>query len=262
MNLSVQASVKASLRTAAGALARAAWLLVLFGPVQAQEATSGCGALGKPFGDYLVDKDKVAMSESNHFTPEVESLIRGKTSVKPGSDIDFILIAIPNHHRALVAMMRLGEKTRSPQPEGAKYPVGCYFERAVRFRPHDIVSRMLYATYLSKNARTAEANAQLEVAKRAAEDDPFSHYNIGLIYLEMKNFDQALLQAHKADELGFNRTDLRDRLKSAGRWKDPQPTAAASNTAPATAPTPTPASASSPDASAPEAPSQPASAAN
>jgi tetratricopeptide (TPR) repeat protein len=198
-------------------------------PPAAQGATSGCPDLGKPFGDYLVDKDKVALSERFHFTPEVESLVRGKSSEKIGADLDFMLSNYPNHHRALVAMMRLAERMKSPQPPGARASVECYFVLALNFRRDDPVARMLYATFLAKNGRQPDAAAQLETVKRAVPDDPLAQYNIGLIYLDMKNYDKALEQAHRAQELGVTRTDLRDRLRSAGRWKEPDPAAPASS---------------------------------
>jgi tetratricopeptide (TPR) repeat protein len=231
MKLSDQASAKALLRAVASAAGKAGLAVVLVACAQARAlaASSSCGELGTPFGDYLKDKDKVTMSESFHFTPEVENLTRGKSTEVIGGDINFMLLAYPNHHRALVAMMRLGEKEKTPQPAGAKYSVECYFDRAIRFRPDDIVARMLFANYLAKNRREADASAQLELASKAAVDNPFSHYNIGLIYLEMKKYDRALEEAHKAYGLGFARTELKDRLKSAGRWKEPGPTAAASS---------------------------------
>ena len=234
MKKSGRASVNAFLRGAAGAAVKVSLLTWLVGcmPVQAQGAPSGCGELGTQLGDYLKDKGQVAMIERFHFTPEVESLTRGKSSTVIGADIDFMLRNFPNHHRALVAMMRLGEKEKTPQPAGAAFSVACYFDRAIRFRPDDIVARMLYATYLSKNRREADASGQLEMAAKTAADDPFSHYNIGLIYLEMKNYDRALEQAHKVYGLGFARTELKDRLKSAGRWKDPEPAAPSSSPEP------------------------------
>ena len=54
-----------------------------------------------------------------------------------------------------------------------------------------------------------------------AGDNPFTHYNVGLIYFDLKNFDQALAQAHKAYGLGFVQPQLRDQLKQVGKWKDP-----------------------------------------
>ena len=34
-------------------------------------------------------------------------------------------------------------------------------------------------------------------------------------------YDKALVQAHRAIELGFPRTELADGLRQAGAWKDP-----------------------------------------
>ena len=202
-------------------------VLVLLAPVaaRAQTSASGCPDLGRPFGDYLLDRDKVALSERFHFTPEVENLVRGKSSERIGADIDFMLSNYPNHHRALVAMMRLGERLKTPQPPGARASVECYFVLALNFRRDDAVARMLYATFLAKNKREPEAVAQLETVRKALPDDPLAQYNIGLIYLDMKNYSRALEQAHTAYELGLGRTELRDQLKSAGRWKDPEPAA-------------------------------------
>jgi tetratricopeptide (TPR) repeat protein len=211
----------ASMPALVGGLAIA---LLLNAQAQGQPDPSGCGKLS-PFGDYLVDKDKVAMSDAVHFTPEVEALIRGKSSNVIGADIDFMLRNYPNHHRALISMMKLGEKVKSPQPPGAMYTVECYFIRAIRFRSDDIVARLLYATYLTRNGREADATAQLEQAAKGAPDNPFSQYNIGLLYFDLKRYDRALEQAHKAMALGFPRQELKQKLVSAGQWQEPAPSA-------------------------------------
>ncbi|MHB1198215.1 MAG: tetratricopeptide repeat protein [Polaromonas sp.] len=192
----------------------------------AQSGNSACGSLSQGaagYGpwDYRTDKPKLGIVEQYHFTPAVETLVRGSTNVLPGADLDYTLRAIPNHHRALLAMMRYGEKMKSPQPQGTRYPVECYFDRAVRFRPDDAIVRMLYARFLAKNERMPEANQQLESATVAAADNGFSHYNIGLIYFDLKEYDKALLQAHKAISLGFPQTALRDQLQSVGKWTEP-----------------------------------------
>jgi tetratricopeptide (TPR) repeat protein len=195
-------------------------------PGYAQSGNAACGSLGQgaagygPY-DYRTDKPKLGIVEQYHFTPAVEALVRGSTNVLPGADLDYTLRAIPNHHRALMAMVRYGEKMKSPQPQGTRYSVECYFDRAVRFRPDDTIVRMLYATFLSKNARMPEAIQQLELATAAAKDNAFSHYNIGLVYFDLKEYDKALLQAHKALSLGFPQTVLRDQLQSVGKWTEP-----------------------------------------
>jgi tetratricopeptide (TPR) repeat protein len=180
--------------------------------------------------------------ESAHFTPEVEQLIRGLTGPL-GQELDYTLRAFPNHHRALISVMRYGKKMKSPQPPNLRYPVECYFERAIRFRPDDTTAKMIYATFLFDNARPLEGDQQLEQVDKLAGDNAFAHYNSGLIYFENKQFDKAVVQAQKALALGFPRADLRDKLMSIGKWVP-------ANSA-ASAPTPAP---SSPDTAASAAP--------
>ena len=200
-----------------------AGLIITFsivGGVFAQPSMPGCGAIVQaengPF-DYRNQRGGLEITERFHFTPQIESL----TQPGPvGADLDFTLRAFPNHHRALMAMMRLGEKVKSPQPSGARYSVECWFDRALRFRPDDSIARMIYATFLAKAGREPETVKQLELAAASAGDNPFTHYNVGLIYFDNKKYDQALAQAHKAYSLGFLRPELRDQLISVGKWKE------------------------------------------
>jgi len=205
-------------------------------PAFAQTGNSACGPLANAFGplDYRTERgNNLYLVESTHFLPYIESLIRGHTNITPGDDIDYTLRAYPNHHRALLAMMRLGEKEKTPKPNGSRYTVECWFERAVQFRPDDTTVRMIFSSYLSKNKRVPEAISQLEHATALAKDNSFTHYNIGLVYFDMKIYDKALAQAHKAIALGFKRTELRDLLEKAGQWQEPVATPA---DAPASAP--------------------------
>ena len=185
--------------------------------------------------DYRTDRDKLPIILGAHFTPEVEALVRGKTSETPGGDISYTLVSIPNNHRALIAVMRLGEKEKTTQPKGSRFSVQCWFERALTFRPDDAVVRMIYSTYLAKQGRAPEAHAHLEQATVHAKDNGFTHYNIGLHYFDMKSYDKALLQAHRAMALGFTQTALREQLQQLGKWSDPPeapPTPAAASSAP------------------------------
>lgn len=217
----------------------------------AQVDASFCGSLENAFGpyDYRPDHHVQAMGdqmphsqkrllvEGPHFSPRVENLIGAQSSGQvgpPGADLDYTLRAFPNNHRALIAVMRYGEKTNSQQPAGLRYVVECYFERAIRFRPDDTIARVLYSTYLTKNKRVPEAVIQLEQATKLTADNAFTHYNIGLTYFDMKMYDKALTQAHRAIALGFERTELRDQLEKAGQWKEAVPGGASE--APAVAP--------------------------
>jgi len=201
----------------------------------AQQVESSCGSLTNAYGphDYRTERGEPArLVNGAHFLPYIEAVIRGKTSTTPGPDIDYTLRAFPNHHRALISTIKLGEKEQTTKPRGMRYTIDCCFDRASRIRPDDTTVRMIFATYLHKTKRTPEAVAQLENAASQAKDNPFTHHNIGLVYADMKVYDKALVQAHRAMALGFTRPDLRELLEKAGQWKDPEP---AAETAAATA---------------------------
>lgn len=229
--------------TCLGRVLVVALLWASFG-AQAQEGENACGSLAASFGpfDYRGEHFKsspgdppyaaaLQLVEGAHFTPPVEQLIRGATGTLPGGDLEYTLRVFPNHHRALIAVARLWERTRTPQPPGMARPAECYFERALRFRPDDNVARMLYSSFLLKNGRKGDAVSQLGIAKRDASDNAFTQYNIGMIYFDAGLYDEALQQAHRAMALGLIRQELSQRLSAAGRWKDPSPGTAPANNA-------------------------------
>ena len=223
----------------AAAIASLLAAIGLSAPAAAQMAPSQCGPLANAYGpyDYRTDRDKLPIVEAAHFTPEVESLIRGKSGYL-GGDLDYTLRAFPNHHRALISMMRFGDRVKGPRVPSAQYDVECYFVRGVTFRPDDVTARMLFATFLNSKNRKPEALRQLELVRTLAGDNPFTHYNLGLVYFDVGAFDKALAQAHRAHELGFPRPELADKLKAANRWAEPMPAPAAQAASAASVATP------------------------
>lgn len=181
-----------------------------------------CGPLQNAYGpyDYRSNKDKLRVVEAYHLTPEVVNLVAGSTGMV-GGDLDYTLRASPNHHIALMAMVRLGEKQKSVKPGGAKYTVECYLQRAVRFSNDDENVRIIYAYYLSKAGKRTDALNQLDVAAQIGSDSANENYNMGLIYYNLKEYDKALTYAHKAYSFGFPLPGLRDKLKRAGKWTEP-----------------------------------------
>lgn len=201
-------------------------LVVATSPTDAQvrivEEMSACGPLSNAYGpyDYRRDKGKLEIVEGHHFTPQVELLIRG-ISGPIGGELDYVLRASPNHHRALMALIRYGERLKTDQPQGARYTIECFLERAVRFAKDDPIPRMLYARYLHAQSRTAEGLVQLDAAVALAGENALTHYNAGLVFFEIGQFDRALAQAHKAAALGYPREDLKQMLEKAGKWREP-----------------------------------------
>ena len=223
------ASIKNTHNTARAAASLCAhWaattLLVFFGALSGAGAdTAGCGSLTNGYGpyDFRSDRDKLPIVTGAHFTAEVEALIRGTTGARPGGDIDYTLRAIPNHPGALLAMMRLGEIEKTEKPHGARYKVECWFDRAIRFRTDDQVVRMIYSKFLSSKDRKPEALAQLQVVKTLAKDNPFTHYNLGLLFFDLNEYEESLGAAHRAYELGFLQPELRNKLQAANKWREP-----------------------------------------
>lgn len=199
--------------------------LALFAATSAhgQVVAGGCGSLAYGYGPYdaRTDHDKLPVVLFYHFTPAIESLIEGTNTTTVGSDLAYTLSTFPNYHRALIAMMRLAERQKTDKPRTVPYTVECWFQRAIAFRADDAIVRMIYSTYLNSKKRVAAANSQLEIATLYAKDNGFTHYNIGLHYFDLKNYDKALVQAHKAMSLGFTLTELKTQLVSIGKWTEP-----------------------------------------
>jgi hypothetical protein len=195
-------------------------------PVMAQD-DSPCGPVAEPghYGpfDYVTQHGSLLIVERFHFSPKVEALVGGESGYL-GNDLAYTLKASPNHHRALLSLMRYGARTKSTQPPNIDRSIECYFDRAIRFKPEDTVVRSLYAMYLGQQLnRMADAERQLQAAVHFAADSGLSHHSIGLVYLEFKMYDQALAEAHAALKYGYPGTELSDALKLAGRWKAPVP---------------------------------------
>lgn len=185
-----------------------------------QAANNFCGELDAydqfgPFDYRTTTKENLDLVESEHFTQRIKNLERGNL----GDDISYLLVRFPNHYPALQTLVKLSLREKELKPLGAHYSVECFFDRAIRFRPGDGVVRMLYANYLLKvKGRAEEALEQYQEAVRIQPEHANINYNIGLLYLKIKNYEQSVVHAKKAYKLGFPLPGLRNKLKRAGKW--------------------------------------------
>jgi Tfp pilus assembly protein PilF len=190
----------------------------------APSAQAECGPLihHDQGGDYTNADDRQGLTvvEQFHFTRDVETLRRGASDTL-GGDIGYTLEHFPNHHRALAAMARLSLRDKTNQPQGAKYSVECYFERALRLRQDDAKVHALFGGYLLALGQADAALAQLRDAAQLAPSDATNHYNLGLLYLRKKDYAQARASAQQAYALGFPLPGLRNKLQAAGHWQEP-----------------------------------------
>ncbi len=183
-----------------------------------------CGELviNETGGDYTnpAHRQRLAVVENFHFTPSVARLIRG-TSGTLGGDIGYTLEHFPNHHRALSAIAKLGARDKTSQPQGARYSIDCFFDRATRFSPADGIVRTLYGGHLLSTNRPELA---LEQFKQAVSIDPAnanSQYNLGLLYIKQKDYAKAREHAALAYARGFPLPGLRNQLKQLNQWQEP-----------------------------------------
>lgn len=187
------------------------------------QGNPACGSLKVGYGpfDYRIDTDKLEIVERFHFPPEVERLERGLSTTNVGGDIAYVLRAFPNHHRALMSMVKLAERERTNQPKGSTYSMDCWFERADRFRSDDAMVKVIHGLYLLNKGETKKAIERLELAGTLSINNPNVSYNLGLAYMRVKNYEKALENAHRAYALGFPLPGLREQLKRAGAWREP-----------------------------------------
>lgn len=187
-------------------------------------AAANCGVLnihGREPYDYTdaADRQNLPIVEQAHFTPNIENLSHGNSGPL-GSELSYTLLMFPNHPRALTAMSKLALKEKTLRPHGSRFSSLCFFDRAIRFRPRDGAVRAVYSNYLLKLGKTDEALEQLNVAINLQPENPAINYNLGLLYIQKKDYEQARTYAKKAYELGFPLPGLKNKLKEAGKWED------------------------------------------
>ena len=173
-----------------------------------------------PF-DYTNPTDRgkpLHLVEMAHFTPPIENLMHGRSG-KLGGELNYTLMAFPNHHRALYSVIRYAlnykKNTLQNSPE-------CYLQRAIKFKPDDAVVHMLYGIYLHKKHKYKMAMEQYLLAEKLEPHSPELHYNLGLLYFDLKNYPEAVAQARRAYAKGYPLPGLKEKLKSVGVWQKKQ----------------------------------------
>lgn len=188
------------------------------GTVAGAEGTSACdlrlSASGAQVSDFNdpASASMVRLIEANHFTPEVENLVSGKTAPLP-VDIDFVLRHIPNHYRALSSMGRWQAKNKLLGELASKVqPADCYFQRAIAFRSDDASLHLAYAVYLHQAKRLTDAALEYAQAEALGASGAEFYYNRGLLAIDQGEIAKAREYAKKAYGLGYPLPGLRNRL--------------------------------------------------
>jgi hypothetical protein len=176
-----------------------------------------------PF-DYTQQKSifhgRLDIVEHAHFTPDVENLIGGVTGSIAG-DLEYTLRAWPNHHRALLTLIRYQLKVNDKiaTENQLKTPPECYFQRALNFSPKDGTTASLYGYYLRKIGHLEEAAKAYEKALKLDPGNTKIEYAYSLLLIDLKQYDNALVQAKKAYQHGKPPNGLKNKLIKLGVWK-------------------------------------------
>jgi tetratricopeptide (TPR) repeat protein len=157
--------------------------------------------------------------ESRHFTRDIERLVKGRTGTV-GGEIAYTLRAFPNHPRALKSAAELTRRSGGRMPPDFGFSIECWFDRAIAFRPDDVQVRILWAFELLQAKEKSAALQQTKAAEALAANNPAAHYNVGLLYFELGDYDKAMTNARLAYGGGFNLPGLKNKLTKAGQWKE------------------------------------------
>lgn len=179
-----------------------------------------CTGGGQGYGPYDYTnpqhfKQKLPIVTRAHFTKKVERLIEGESTYLVG-DLDYTLRAFPNHHRALHAIMRYATQPGwEDQPKLLAKPE-CYFQRAIVFQPEDGMARLLFGTFLHRRKNYDLAMREYQAALKKMPENLSLHYNMGLLYAELKQYDKAKEHARICYSKGYRLTGLKRKLAQAG----------------------------------------------
>lgn len=169
--------------------------------------------------DYLdpSQRDGIRVVESFHFNEEVRALragARGSGSTLPG-DLSYTLDAVPNHHHALDAMMRLALREKTPIPLGMEH-IDCRFQWAEEINPRDGAVHMIHAQYRIALGQRDRARELLVKASELEPHNPTVQYNVGLLYFRLNDYSAAREHARHAYAMGFPLLGLRNMLERSG----------------------------------------------
>lgn len=159
----------------------------------------------------VVDQFHLPLCEQRLRQPEYarkEYLSRALT------DCIFILKIFPNHPRALLAAVQVCEQMKSPT-----CPADEFLERAIAINPAASATFVVQGIYLHRTHRYTQAIESFKQALKLEPNSINAHYDLGLAYLETKQFELANEQAQDAYALGAPLPGLRKRLELAGYWK-------------------------------------------
>ena len=154
----------------------------------------------------------LSLVDSFHTEPAIRQLNAGQ--LKQAEDnLDYVLRHFPNHPKGLYLFGELALK--SPR---LQVVAEMHFRRAIQDYPAPS-NHLVYGIYLHKSSKLDKAIEQYKIALAARPDYAEAHYNLGLAYVDIKNYDLAYSHAMNAYRLGYRMPGLKRKLEQVGAWK-------------------------------------------
>ena len=170
-------------------------------------------------GTGLIERADWESAHQFHLQPAFDAMKRGNWK-SAHDNLEFILRVFPNSPQALNGISELCVlKWKSPQCDADSW-----FDKAVDVNPSIATTWVLYGIHLQRKKVPAEAVEKFKHALELRPDDINGHYNLGLAYFDLKNYEKANEEAQVSYALGAPLPGLRDMLKRVGAWK-PETTA-------------------------------------
>lgn len=155
--------------------------------------------------------------KQNHYDPAVGRMQQGEYSHRVMADLDYLLRHWPNHRPGLEAVIRYELAGGKPYEWAPAY---CYLERARAFVPDDPGVPLLEGYYYWKKKDDSRAIQAFESALAIDPKSLDAHYDLGLVYCEMGQYEKALTHARAAYDGGYPLPGLRHKLQEAGHWSE------------------------------------------
>lgn len=183
-------------------------------------------AFGRPldYNDPAEDFNIHINVEANHFNRDVQTLKKGQTGILP-LDIAYVLSQIPNHHGALAAIGKWERQNgyRPDMEERKVYSADCFYRRALLFTPSDPTVHMLYGIHQYLTGDLQAALKEYLIAKSYDPDHVELNYNLGLLYVDLGDYEAARNAARDAYAGGFPLSGLKSKLARLGEWNEDPP---------------------------------------
>ena len=177
-----------------------------------------------PFGPYdYTERQKfpgqLFITEEYHFTDRIANLQQDSTT-SAIKDIQYTLMAWPNHHRALYSAFQYRKQVRGQWPLDANSatPVECHLMRAIKFSPNDPVPYMIQGMLLHEFEHYEEALKSFRTANKLMPNDVITLYNMGLTMVVLKKYKEAVKVAQQVYSTDFPLPGLKNQLTAAGYW--------------------------------------------